>query len=984
MFQRRTRQCFFALGLVFLLMGCALAQPIYEDIQQEWLAPGLTLETIQRYLPDGWQEIYVLSARLDLPWIRVDALLGDDVLTSPRSLVDMAQEAKAAAAINGDFFYIQGTKAPVGLTIANGELIKGPSPRYPRPSITFQGDGARIGLWSGRGQITSQGRSYPLYGYNESILPDDAIVLYDHRWGSASPGAKGNDLVEVVVAEDKVREVRLDRPPAPLLPGSFVLAGRKAGGRFLTGLRPGDRIELSWEFKPPLTGIQAGITGYPLLIEAGQPTGEEPAFLKGRHPRTAVGLDKSERVLTMVVVDGRSPFSRGMTLEELTDFLLERDVWTALNLDGGGSSTLVARRPGEAEASLINRPPGGVRPVPNSLAVFLPEPRDEIAKLHLTTCHPREELGDPHRLREEWVPVALGGTRSFQAAGLDPFGHPVPLGSEDLAWSVMPADAGYFPEPGVFVGLRPGPALIQAAYQTGRGRVSTFLPVSIRGPAVRLTVQPQGISLIPGGKASVQVVAWDDEGYPALLEEGDYQWDSDVGRIEKGVFIANGQIAGGTLRMTFADLTLEVPVSIGQHHVSLASFEPAEGWAAQAHPYGMEAAVSYELPAEPCPIEGSGVALAYAFTDPHPTRAAYLLPAQPITLPPHTLELGLWVWGDGSGNWLRGQIRDGTGVARPVDFAPRVDWVGWRWLTAAIPQDLKPPISLERIYLVTIRPEEKTAGTLYLAGLFAAHGTPPPSQPKGEEPSLGDAQEFQGGFRFLIFGDSKLEVGVESGNRRIFRHLISQARKEKADFALITGDVVAFDEDRHFTSAKRELSVLRMDYYVAPGNHDIGLRGEDTFQRHFGPLYQSFTYQDSLFILLNTARGGITPSDPAQWTWLKEQLTASQAQDIFIVMHRPPFDPRPGEKQGFLDVREAALFNELLIRHREETGQRIWVIGGHIHTFWTQMQSGIRHLISAGGGAALHVPEDAGGFHHYVVVDVHPDGVNYQVKKVLP
>ena len=83
MFQRRRMPVLAVLALMVLLACPALAEPIYEHSEFEWLAPGLTLETIQRYLPDGWQEIYVLSARLDLPWIRVDALLGDQILTSP-------------------------------------------------------------------------------------------------------------------------------------------------------------------------------------------------------------------------------------------------------------------------------------------------------------------------------------------------------------------------------------------------------------------------------------------------------------------------------------------------------------------------------------------------------------------------------------------------------------------------------------------------------------------------------------------------------------------------------------------------------------------------------------------------------------------------------------------------------------------------------------------------------------------------------------
>ena len=53
-------------------------------------------------------------------------------------------------------------------------------------------------------------------------------------------------------------------------------------------------------------------------------------------------LDRSGKILTMVVVDGRSPFSLKHNLAELTDFLIDGTFGRPLNLDGGGSSTLVA------------------------------------------------------------------------------------------------------------------------------------------------------------------------------------------------------------------------------------------------------------------------------------------------------------------------------------------------------------------------------------------------------------------------------------------------------------------------------------------------------------------------------------------------------------------------------------------------------------------------------------------------------------------
>ena len=68
-----------------------------------------------------------------------------------------------------------------------------------------------------------------------------------------------------------------------------------------------------------------------------------------RHPRTAAGVTRDGRTLLLVVVDGRQPgWSIGATLPELASLLIEAGAWTALNLDGGGSTTMWRREPGGA------------------------------------------------------------------------------------------------------------------------------------------------------------------------------------------------------------------------------------------------------------------------------------------------------------------------------------------------------------------------------------------------------------------------------------------------------------------------------------------------------------------------------------------------------------------------------------------------------------------------------------------------------------
>ena len=99
-------------------------------------------------------------------------------------------------------------------------------------------------------------------------------------------------------------------------------------------------------------------------------------FARARHPRTALGWAPDGRLL-LVVVDGRQPgYSAGMTLRELARTMRALGATDALNLDGGGSSTLVAvgdsaGAPGGRAARIVNRPSdrAGERPVANAVAL---------------------------------------------------------------------------------------------------------------------------------------------------------------------------------------------------------------------------------------------------------------------------------------------------------------------------------------------------------------------------------------------------------------------------------------------------------------------------------------------------------------------------------------------------------------------------------------------------------------------------------------
>ncbi len=99
------------------------------------------------------------------------------------------------------------------------------------------------------------------------------------------------------------------------------------------------------------------LAGGQIIEEDGKAVEYTSALATNRHPRTAAGLDRTGTRLTLVTVDGRQPdLSIGMTLHELSQQMIRLGCDSALNLDGGGSTTLVYRDPATHALKVVNSP----------------------------------------------------------------------------------------------------------------------------------------------------------------------------------------------------------------------------------------------------------------------------------------------------------------------------------------------------------------------------------------------------------------------------------------------------------------------------------------------------------------------------------------------------------------------------------------------------------------------------------------------------
>jgi large repetitive protein len=312
-----------------------------------------------------------------------------------------ASARPALAAINGDFFRADPLGVPEGPQISFGEPVAAEGSHGPSVSARFGAPQAAFGVLAGGAAFVGEARlegaasstsggQFPLARVN-APPGQDSLALFNRHGGVATSADAG--VLEVAIrlvdrapaGGEPARGVVLaiDSLPAGLALDAdrLVLAGRGRAASWIRLLAPGDT--LSWTvavggFAEPVTEL---IGGFPRLLRQGATVLHEvptlrPAFSEERHPRSAVGL-RPDGTVVLLAVDGRRPgYSEGMTLPELATLLHELRVTEALNLDGGGSTTLVV------QGQVANRPSdaGGERPVTNALVVLGPGPGECVQR----------------------------------------------------------------------------------------------------------------------------------------------------------------------------------------------------------------------------------------------------------------------------------------------------------------------------------------------------------------------------------------------------------------------------------------------------------------------------------------------------------------------------------------------------------------------------------------------------------------------------
>lgn len=327
----------------------------YHNIKQGFADGPLRIQAIEVDVdPFGegrkiLQEIGSPNAELN---IHLEAAYRDGSLRGYSTVSDLVKQEDGLVGINGGYFGPNGY--PLGLLIRDGQLVS--EPIYGRTAFGIDDNGKmRMDRVSLKAEAWINWDKYVMTSYNRPRMSDE-LILYSPAFGKSTGTNQWG--AEVVVVDNRV--VAVNKGNSYIPSNGWVISAHGKYLSLLADVKVGDPLLLNLELTPDwlAEGVTQAIGGGPRLVADGfiaisaEEEKFQPDIAFGRAPRTAIGITPDNHLL-MVVVDGRSKDSMGMTLEELANLMLSLGATQAMNLDGGGSSTLVIRN------LVYNSPSGG-------------------------------------------------------------------------------------------------------------------------------------------------------------------------------------------------------------------------------------------------------------------------------------------------------------------------------------------------------------------------------------------------------------------------------------------------------------------------------------------------------------------------------------------------------------------------------------------------------------------------------------------------
>lgn len=482
--------------------------------------------------------------------------------------------------------------------------------------------------------------------------------------------------------------------------GSLVMEGnvvKNASGNYFAILKDGTAVIRTGALRGDEQEVVGGST---IMIENGRIAAMSGDYDTTKYPRTAVGIKADGNVLIMVADGRQAPYSTGYTLAELAQKMLDLGCVSAMNLDGGGSTTYLAKYAGSDELELANSPSDGQERSVSStlLVVSYAEPTHEFGSAVIS---PDNEVYTP------------GSTVEFTAIGADTAGYSVEI-PDGVTWRLASEDAGM----GEIVETESEEGKSSAIFTAAEGVVGNVTAELVYNGEVvgsasvelqwpdELTMTNSVFSLDFSERTDFGLTAhWNAR--EVHFKTGDIVWNiggtgddkyPSIGAMDGDVFVADAEATNVSAKVTASlahnsAVSVSAQVSVGQLPTVVWDFEDrydengellytAEEYYSTADTgrfivstvsNARGSAQIVDAKAGEVRVGQKALQLNYDFTQATPTAGVYFGPRESVAIPGHPTGLGVWIYVPaGMANfWLRGYF---SGTMEDGSQAPGNAW----------------------------------------------------------------------------------------------------------------------------------------------------------------------------------------------------------------------------------------------------------------------------------------------------------------------
>lgn len=928
---------------VTTISSTALAQPktLYETRSQHTITDGATLEHITRLTADGWLNIKVLRIDTTNPNIKIDTLANSQITDQLSTVLTLAEENDAVAAVNASFFNPMdgGTGYPDGPIVRAGDLLA-TSGWYNQnkdemASFSLDNSGQILfNYWKNALTLTGfNNASFAVTQYNQpSRQQYNDITVLDNKWGPTTLGAseKYPDLVEILVSQGRVIEIR-QALPAAIIPakGYVVISRGEQAVKLLESFRTGDPAKFTVTSNPDWSDLQMSVTGSSILVKDGQipeTFSLSTGSLNNKNPRTLVGSSEDGKQLILVTVDGRQDNSVGLTQTESAQLMQELGAYNALNFDGGGSTTMVARKPGTSTLDIVNIPSeGSLRSVANGIGIFSQASSGSLAKLILET---------------EDSNVFVHTSRKYTLRGVDSFANPVEVNPQQIEWSVSGIEGSFIDNQFQPTSIGKGKVIAKVGEITGE------LDIRSLSAPVKLELSSKKLEIPLGQSQTLQVTGYDQQGFKAKIQPEDVQWavSGEIENFQEGILKATA-VGAGYIEAGVGDVHAYIAVSIyADSTETIYSFENDQA-SFQANPQIAQG--TFQLSTDQVYGGNTSGQLVYDFFNNKSSgEASLVFKGAGLPLDPDTSGLAVWLYNTyENSNRVLGEVLDDRGERHQFEIAAKLDWIGWKRIEVSL-EEIKKPSNLMRLYVQNIDPVEGW-GKIYFDDLTAKVVNHPVID-RSEIPQDTILQDEANRATDFISGPESFKFSVFGSRQERYNTLEEQLLNkmtgyinENLDMAVYTGSQAA--------SAVRDMEKPALITETE---------------------YKTYNYKNCSFIQLDISKGGLRRSDPEQWLWLFEELDNLTGSNAFIVMSDAP--------ATFINAKEGELLKDTLAEYREKTGKNVWVLfQGDVNQ--SELDRGVRYSSCAGFSIPDFSPEKPTAAK-YLEVTVMGHDITYEFK----